>query len=149
MYLYFPGNKEIWYLNQFESDSLEYDTWWIVKEKRRFGRKIKSNQSNNMAAPERLIQFTVVLTFIFGTTRSLPEIIKIGKYYIRAIKTWKKKLLKQLFLMGFFLQNNNCQKYPREIALMLVRKLHQFWGLSTIIIYHYGKKIHDVAIYAW
>ena len=56
--------------------------------------------------------------------------------------------MKKNILMGFFLQNNNCQKYPREIALMLVRKLHQFWGLSTIIIYHYGKKIHDVAIYA-
>ena len=48
----------------------------------------------------------------------------------------------------FFFKIITAKNIPGEMALMLVRKLHQFWGLSTIIIYHYGKKIHDVAIYA-
>ena len=32
-----------------------------------------------MADPEKLLWITIVLTFFVGTTRSLPEIIKIGK----------------------------------------------------------------------
>ena len=32
-----------------------------------------------MADPEKLLWITIVLTFSIGTTRSLPEIIKIGK----------------------------------------------------------------------
>ena len=31
-----------------------------------------------MADPEKLLWITIVLTFFVGTTRSLPEIIKIG-----------------------------------------------------------------------
>ena len=32
-----------------------------------------------VADPEKLLWITIVLTFSIGTTRSLPEIIKIGK----------------------------------------------------------------------
>ena len=34
-----------------------------------------------MAAPERLLRPFLALIWIFQTTKSLPEVIKIGKYH--------------------------------------------------------------------